>query len=61
LTLQYKGVPVSETTDNLDEAIKIFFSLPKPAGGHKVVIFSADVMRRMRRALGFWSPEEVER
>ena len=61
LMLQYKGVPVSETTDDLDEAIKIFFALPKPANGHKVVIFSADVMRRMRRALGFWSPEEVER
>lgn len=61
LTLLYKGVPVAETTDNLEDAIKIFFSLPKPTHGHKVVIFSADVMRRMRRALGFWSPEEVER
>ncbi len=61
LTLLYKGVPVSQTTDDLEHAIKSFFALPKPSTGHKVVIFSADVMRRMRRALGFWSPEEVER
>ena len=61
LALLYKGVPVSETTDNFEEAIEAFFALPKPTTGHKVVIFSADVMRRMRRALGFWSPEEVER
>ncbi|MEY4078378.1 MAG: hypothetical protein RIS80_147 [Actinomycetota bacterium] len=61
LTLLYKGVPVAETTDDLEGAIEKFFGLPKPSRGHKTVIFSADVMRRMRRALGFWSPEEVER
>lgn len=61
LTLLYKGVPVADTTDDLEDAIERFFALPKPSRGHKTVIFSADVMRRMRRALGFWSPEEVER
>lgn len=61
LLLLYNDVPVEYITDDLENAIKRFFDLPKPARGHKTVIFSADVMRRMRRALGFWSPEEVER
>lgn len=61
LVLLYNDVPVEHTTDDLQEAINTFFALPRPTRGHKVVIFSADVMRRMRRALGFWSPEEVER
>ena len=61
LLLLFKDVPVEYVTDDLEDAIKRFFDLPKPARGHKTVIFSADVMRRMRRALGFWSPEEVER
>lgn len=61
LALLYKGVPVTETNDDLELAVEKFFALPKPKRGHKTVIFSADVMRRMRRALGFWSPEEVER
>jgi UDP-N-acetylmuramyl tripeptide synthase len=61
LLLKYHGIPMGLVTSDLDEAIETFFSLPEPKRGHKTVIFSADAMRRMRRALGFWSPEEVER
>ena len=61
LLLKYQGIPMGLVTSDLDEAIEAFFSLPEPKRGHKTVIFSADAMRRMRRALGFWSPEEVER
>jgi UDP-N-acetylmuramyl tripeptide synthase len=61
LLLRYHGIPMGLVTDDLDEAIEAFFSLPTPSRGHKTVIFSADSMRRMRRALGFWSPEEVSR
>jgi hypothetical protein len=49
------------TTDDLEDAMLKFFALPKPVNGNKIVIFSADAMRRMRRSLGFWSPEEVQR
>jgi hypothetical protein len=61
LLLKYHGIPMDLVTSDLDEAIKTFFSMPEPSRGHKTVIFSADSMRRMRRALGFWSPEEVSR
>jgi UDP-N-acetylmuramyl pentapeptide synthase len=59
LLLRYNDIPVGEVVYDLDEAIDKFFALPAPENGVKTVIFSADVMRRMRRALGFWSPEEV--
>lgn len=59
LLLRYNDIPVGEVVYDLDEAIDKFFALPAPESGVKTVIFSADVMRRMRRALGFWSPEEV--
>jgi hypothetical protein len=36
-------------------------ALPSPANSIKTVVFSADAMRRLRRHLGFTSPEEVER
>ncbi len=58
LVLAYNDVPVGDVIYELDEAIEKFFSLPKPRHGVKTVVFSADAMRRMRRALGFWSPEE---
>jgi UDP-N-acetylmuramyl tripeptide synthase len=61
LLLEYHGIPMGLVTSDLEEAIEAFFSMPEPSRGHKTVIFSADSMRRMRRALGFWSPEEVSR
>ena len=61
LLLRYNDIPVGEVVHDLDEAIDKFFSLPAPKRGHKTVIFSADAMRRMRRSLGFWSPDEVNR
>lgn len=61
LLLEFHGIPVGEVIYDLEDAIDAFFSLPEPKSGVKTVIFSADVMRRMRRALGFWSPEEVQR
>ena len=61
LVLHYNDVPMGLVTDDLERAATAFFAMPKPKTGHKTVVFSADAMRRMRRALGFWSPEEVER
>ena len=58
LVLTYNDVPIGKVIYELDEAIDAFFSMPKPKVGVKTVVFSADAMRRMRRALGFWSPEE---
>lgn len=61
LVLEYNDVEVRSVEDDLDAAIAKFFALPRPAEGMKTVIFSADAMRRLRRSMGFWSPEEVER
>ena len=61
LVLRYNDIEVGRVIYDLDEAIDYFFSLPAPQAGPRTVVFSADVMRRMRRALGFWSPEEVSR
>ncbi len=61
LVLHYNDVPLGLVTDDLEQATKTFFDMPKPQHGHKTVVFSADAMRRMRRSLGFWSAEEVER
>jgi hypothetical protein len=61
LVLSYNDVIIGEVIDDLDAAIERFFALPKPSRGMKTVIFSADAMRRLRRSMGFWSPEEVER
>jgi UDP-N-acetylmuramyl tripeptide synthase len=61
LVLSYNDVVIGEVIDDLDAAIERFFALPKPSRGMKTVIFSADAMRRLRRSMGFWSPEEVER
>lgn len=58
LVLAYNDVPIGKVIYELDDAIEAFFSMPKPSVGVKTVVFSADAMRRMRRALGFWSPEE---
>ena len=61
LLLRYNDIPVGHVEQDLDLAIDKFFSMPTPVRGHKTVIFSADSMRRMRRSLGFWSPDEVKR
>jgi UDP-N-acetylmuramyl pentapeptide synthase len=61
LLLSYNDVPFGVVEYDLDRAIEAFFALPKPKHGMKTVIFSADSMRRMRRILGFWSPDEVTR
>jgi len=58
LVLAYNEVPIGKVIYDLDEAIEAFFAMPKPNVGVKTVVFSADAMRRMRRSLGFWSPEE---
>lgn len=59
LVLKYKGIPVDFSSDDLELALDTFFALPEPAEGVKTMIFSADAMRRIRRSLGFWSPDEV--
>jgi UDP-N-acetylmuramyl tripeptide synthase len=61
LLLAYHEIPVGKVLADLEEALEAFFSLPKPSHGVKTVIFSADSMRRIRRALGFTDPEDVER
>jgi UDP-N-acetylmuramyl tripeptide synthase len=61
LLLAYNEIPVGTATGDLDEALAAFFALPKPSRGVKTVIFSADSMRRTRRALGFTDPEDVLR
>lgn len=61
LLLAYNDVPFTTVEYDLDRALEKFFDLPKPSRGMKTVIFSADAMRRMRRSLGFWSPDEVLR
>ena len=54
-------VPEVEVVPELDDALEKFFSLPAPTRGRRTVIFSADAMRRTRRALGFVDPEAVDR
>ncbi|MEY4366672.1 MAG: hypothetical protein RLZ28_87 [Actinomycetota bacterium] len=61
LLLAYREIPVASVIADLDEALASFFALPRPARGHKTVIFSADAMRRTRRALRFTDPEDVGR
>lgn len=61
LLLAYNEIPVAKAIGDLDEALAAFFSLPKPKNSLKTVIFSADSMRRTRRALGFTDPEDVGR
>ena len=61
LRLAYDEIEIGEIIPDLDEALEKFFSLPAPKTGRRTVIFSADAMRRTRRALGFVDPEAVER
>jgi UDP-N-acetylmuramyl tripeptide synthase len=61
LRLAYDEIPVGEVVPELEDALATFFGLPAPKSGRRTVIFSADAMRRTRRALGFVDPEAVER
>lgn len=61
LRLAYDEIPVGEVVPELEDALAKFFGLPAPKSGRRTVIFSADAMRRTRRALGFVDPEAVER
>ena len=61
LRLAYDEIEIGEIVPELDDALEKFFSLPAPKSGRRTVIFSADAMRRTRRALGFVDPEAVER
>ena len=61
LRLAYENVEMDFVDEDLFVAIDKFLALPAPAAGVKTVLFSADAMRRLRRHLGFTSPDEVER
>ncbi len=61
LRLAYEGVEIDLIEPDLFEAIEEFMRLPAPQRGIRTVVFSADAMRRLRRHLGFTSPDEVER
>lgn len=61
LKLRAGGSIIDEVVYDLEEAIEKYFELPVPPVGYKTVIFSADVMRRMRRYLGLTNPEDVSR
>ncbi|MFM6980674.1 MAG: Mur ligase family protein [Micrococcales bacterium] len=61
LWCRYSGVEVQFSTDDLEAAWNHWLALPEPEHGLRTVVFSADVMRRSRRMLGFTNPEEVER
>lgn len=61
LRLAYEDVQIDVIEEDLFEAIDKFMSLPAPSHGVRTVVFSADAMRRLRRHLGFTSPDEVER
>ena len=61
LRLAYDEIEIGEIVPELEVALEKFFALPAPTHGRRTVIFSADAMRRTRRALGFVDPEAVER
>ncbi len=61
LRLAYAGVVIDNVIEDLDTAMEAFLNLPEPQESVRTVLFSADSMRRLRRSLGFTSPEEVER
>jgi UDP-N-acetylmuramyl tripeptide synthase len=61
LRLAYENVEMDFVDEDLFVAIDQFLALPTPVTGVKTVLFSADAMRRLRRHLGFTSPDEVER
>ena len=61
LWLLHHGFEPKLSTDDLEAAFDFWLSLPEPMNSTRTVVFSADAMRRIRRMLGFTSPEEVQR
>lgn len=61
LRLAYSGIQIDSVEPDLFAAFEKFMALPEPQTGVRTVVFSADAMRRLRRHLGFTSPDEVER
>ena len=61
LRLVYDNIEVDDVEPDLFAAIEKFMALPDPKVGVRTVVFSADAMRRLRRHLGFTSPNEVQR
>jgi hypothetical protein len=61
LRLVYDNIEVDDVEPDLFAAIDKFMALPDPKYGMRTVVFSADAMRRLRRHLGFTSPNEVSR
>ena len=61
LRLAYSNVSIGVVEPDLFDAFDKFMALPEPIHGIRTVVFSADAMRRLRRHLGFTSPDEVER
>lgn len=59
--LHVAGVPLGLVDEDIARAWDAFMSLPEPTNGIRTVLFSADVMRRLRRHLGFTDPEAVTR
>lgn len=60
LRFAYDEISMDLIEQDLEVAFDAFLALPAPESGVKTIIFSADAMRRLRRMLGFTSPEEVE-
>ena len=61
LRLAYDDVQIDLAEEDLFAAFAAFLALPVPSNSMKTVLFSADAMRRLRRHLGFTSPDEVDR
>ena len=61
LWLRHNGFNPQLATDDLEAAFEHWLALPDPDASMRTVVFSADAMRRIRRMLGFTSPEEVAR
>ncbi|MFM6963706.1 MAG: Mur ligase family protein [Micrococcales bacterium] len=61
LRLIHENIEVGDVEPDLFAAIDKFMALPDPKVGVRTVVFSADAMRRLRRHLGFTSPDEVQR
>ena len=61
LWLRHHGFTPGFSTDDLEAAFDYWLRLPEPVNSIRTVVFSADAMRRIRRMLGFTSPEEVQR
>ena len=61
LWLMHHGITAALVTDDLEAAFEYWLSLPEPTSGLRTVVFSADAMRRIRRMLGFVTPDEVQK